>query len=116
MDASATQSGDTPRTRRGSLATCAELGPPVIVPGVAAEEALRIANDSSFGLYGAVFTRDNAAAYRIARGIRAGTVSQNVFRFDSALPFGGFKQSGLGREGGREGLAGCTELKSIRLA
>jgi aldehyde dehydrogenase (NAD+) len=80
------------------------------------EEALGIANDSLFGLYGAVFTRDNAAAYRIARGIRTGTVSQNVFRFDSALPFGGFKQSGLGREGGREGLAGCTELKSIMLA
>jgi aldehyde dehydrogenase (NAD+) len=79
-------------------------------------EALRIANDSPFGLYGAVFTHDNQAAYRVARGIRTGTVSQNVFRFDTALPFGGFKQSGLGREGGREGLAGYTELKSILLA
>jgi len=46
----------------------------------------------------------------------AGTLSQNVFRFDSALPFGGFKQSGLGREGGKEGLASCTELKAIMLA
>jgi aldehyde dehydrogenase (NAD+) len=80
------------------------------------EEALRIANDSAFGLYGAVFTHDSAAAYRVARGIRTGTVSQNVFRFDSALPFGGFNQSGLGREGGREGLASCTELKAIMLA
>jgi len=79
-------------------------------------DALRIANDSSFGLYGAVLTGDSKAAYRIARGIRAGTISQNIFRFDSALPFGGFKQSGLGREGGTEGLAGCTELKSIMLA
>ena len=87
-----------------------------VLPYDSEEEALRIANASPFGLYGAVLTRDNDAAYRIARGIRTGTVSQNVFRFDSALPFGGFKQSGLGREGGREGLASCTELKSIMLA
>jgi len=87
-----------------------------VLPYDTEEQALRIANDSSFGLYGAVFTHDSKSAYRIARGIRAGTLSQNVFRFDSALPFGGFKQSGLGREGGREGLASCTELKAIMLA
>jgi len=78
-------------------------------------EALAIANDSNFGLYGAVFTNDDAAAYRIARGVRTGTMSQNAFRFDTALPFGGFKQSGTGREGGREGLATYTELKAIIL-
>jgi aldehyde dehydrogenase (NAD+) len=104
-------------TRDMTIAKEEVFGPVLAVLAYEDEaEALRIANDSSFGLYGAVFTRDNAAAYRIARGIRTGTVSQNVFRFDSALPFGGFKQSGLGREGGREGLAGCTELKSIMLA
>jgi acyl-CoA reductase-like NAD-dependent aldehyde dehydrogenase len=86
-----------------------------VLPYESEEEALRIANDSAFGLYGAVFTHDKTSAYRIARGVRAGTLSQNVFRFDSALPFGGFKQSGLGREGGKEGLASCTELKAIML-
>ncbi|MFO1504462.1 MAG: aldehyde dehydrogenase [Steroidobacteraceae bacterium] len=78
-------------------------------------EAVAIANDSSFGLYGAVFTHDGTAAYRVARGVRTGTMSQNAFRFDTALPFGGFKQSGVGREGGPEGQATFTELKSIIL-
>lgn len=79
------------------------------------EEALAIANDSNFGLFGAVFTHDDAAAYRIARGVRTGTISQNAFRFDTSLPFGGFKQSGLGREGGPEGMGTYTELKAIIL-
>ena len=78
-------------------------------------EAVAIANDSNFGLYGAVFTHDSTAAYRVARGVRTGTMSQNAFRFDTALPFGGFKQSGVGREGGPEGQATYTELKSIIL-
>jgi aldehyde dehydrogenase (NAD+) len=78
-------------------------------------EAIAIANDSSFGLYGAVFTHDGPAAYRVARGVRTGTMSQNAFRFDTALPFGGFKHSGVGREGGPEGQATYTELKSIIL-
>jgi aldehyde dehydrogenase (NAD+) len=79
------------------------------------EEAVRIANDSPFGLYGAVFTPDRERALRVMRAVRAGTLSQNHFRFDPSLPFGGFKQSGLGREGGREGLEAYTELKSILL-
>jgi aldehyde dehydrogenase (NAD+) len=79
------------------------------------EEAVRIANDSPFGLYGAVFTADRERAYRIARGVRTGTFSQNVFRFDPTLPFGGFKQSGVGREGGAYGLDGYTELKAVLL-
>jgi aldehyde dehydrogenase (NAD+) len=78
-------------------------------------DAVVIANDSNFGLYGAVFTHDGAAAYRVARGVRTGTMSQNTFRFDTALPFGGFKQSGVGREGGPEGQATYTELKAIIL-
>ena len=80
------------------------------------EEAVRIANDSPFGLYGAVFTPDRERACRVARGMRTGTVSQNVFRFDPSLPFGGFKQSGVGREGGTDGLAAYTELKSVLLS
>jgi acyl-CoA reductase-like NAD-dependent aldehyde dehydrogenase len=79
------------------------------------DDAIRIANESPFGLYGAVFTHDRDRAYRVARGVRAGTFTQNLFRFDPSLPFGGFKQSGLGREGGVEGLASFTELKSILL-
>ena len=79
------------------------------------DEAVRIANDSSFGLYGAVFTNDRDRAWRVARGLRAGTISQNIFRFDPHLPFGGFKQSGVGREGGVEGLSAFTELKSVLL-
>lgn len=78
-------------------------------------DAIRIANTSPFGLYGAVFTDDAAAAYRIARGVRTGTFAQNGFRFDPSLPFGGFKQSGIGREGGAAGLTSFTETKSILL-
>jgi acyl-CoA reductase-like NAD-dependent aldehyde dehydrogenase len=79
------------------------------------EEAIRIANDSDFGLFGAVFTADRETAYRIARRMRTGTVCHNAFRFDPYLPFGGFKQSGVGREGGLEGVKSYTELKSILL-
>ncbi|SFV07869.1 aldehyde dehydrogenase [Pseudoduganella namucuonensis] len=78
-------------------------------------EAVRIANDSPFGLFGAVFTRDNDRAYRIARGVRTGALSQNAFRMDPFLPFGGFKQSGIGREGGSAGLASYTETKTVLL-
>jgi aldehyde dehydrogenase (NAD+) len=78
-------------------------------------DAIRIANDSNYGLFGAVFTQDNDRAYRIARGVRTGALTQNGFRMDSFLPFGGFKQSGVGREGGEAGLASYTELKTILL-
>ncbi|MEY2943040.1 MAG: hypothetical protein RLY97_1054 [Pseudomonadota bacterium] len=78
-------------------------------------DAIRIANDSQFGLNGSVLTTDTDAAYRIARKIRTGAVAQNGMRMDFSLPFGGFKQSGLGREGGLEGLMGYLELKTILL-
>lgn len=78
-------------------------------------DAIRLANDSDYGLYGAVFTRDRDRALRVARGMRTGTVSHNLFRFDPLLPFGGFKQSGVGREGGTESITAYTELKSILL-
>ncbi len=80
------------------------------------EHAVRIANDSPFGLYGAVFTADRERALQVMRGVRTGTMSQNSFRFDPSLPFGGFKQSGLGREGGVEGMEAYTELKSMLLS
>lgn len=86
-----------------------------VLPCESEDQAVAIANDSPYGLYGAVFTHDRDRAWRIARQVRTGTFTQNIFRFDPALPFGGFKDSGIGREGGPEGLASFTELKSILL-
>jgi aldehyde dehydrogenase (NAD+) len=79
------------------------------------DEAIRIANDSNYGLNGSVLTEDADAAYRIARRIRSGAVGQNGLRMDFGLPFGGFKQSGVGREGGVEGFAAYLETKTILL-
>lgn len=103
-------------TSRMQIAQDEIFGPVLAVFTCASEEqAVSIANDSPFGLYGAVFTHDPERAYRVARAVRTGTFTQNIFRFDPSLPFGGFKQSGLGREGGPEGLSSFTELKSILL-
>jgi acyl-CoA reductase-like NAD-dependent aldehyde dehydrogenase len=101
----------------GSRLAQEEVFGPVLAVSVYDDEAeaVRIANHSPFGLYGAVFTNDRDAAYRVARGVRTGTFSQNIFRFDPSLPFGGFKQSGIGREGGEAGLMTFTEAKSILL-
>ncbi len=79
------------------------------------EDAIRVANDSNYGLNGSVLTHDADAAYRIARRIRSGAIGQNGLRMDFGLPYGGFKQSGLGREGGIEGLHAYLETKTILL-
>jgi len=84
-----------------------------LIPYDTEEDAIALANQSPFGLNGAVLTQDPNAAYRIARRIRTGAVGQNGLRMDFGLPFGGFKQSGIGREGGIEGLLAYTELKTI---
>nr|WP_284126290.1 aldehyde dehydrogenase [Parerythrobacter aestuarii] len=84
-----------------------------LIPCEDEEDAIRIANESNYGLNGSVLTQDAEAAYRIARRIRSGAVGQNGLRMDFGLPFGGFKQSGIGREGGPEGLLGCLESKTI---
>ena len=86
-----------------------------VIPYEDEEDAIRMANDSDFGLFGAVLTNDNDKAYRIARRIRTGAYAQNGFRLDYFLPFGGFKQSGVGREGGQSGLKAYTETKTILL-
>lgn len=80
------------------------------------EEAIKIANDSIYGLSGTVFTRDVQRGERIARRVRTGNISVNGLQLDPVVPFGGFKQSGLGREGGREGLEVFLETKGIYLS
>jgi len=72
-----------------------------------------MANDSHYGLSANIWTRDISRAHRFSRRIRAGTIRINGAGMDPALPFGGFKQSGWGRENGLEGVLGYTELKSV---
>lgn len=86
-----------------------------VIPCDDEADAIRIANDSEFGLFGAVLTHDDEKAYQVARSIRTGAYAQNAFRLDYFLPFGGFKHSGIGREGGVSGLKGYTETKTILL-
>ena len=79
------------------------------------EEAIRIANDSPYGLAGAVWSKDEARAQKVARRIRAGQVDVNGGAFNMNAPFGGFKQSGHGREAGVYGLEEFLEYKSLQL-
>jgi len=92
------------------------FGPVVAVISADSEaHAIDLANDSIFGLNSAVFTNDVDAAYRVARGIRSGSVGHNGHFVDFTIAFGGFKQSGVGREGGREGLLPYLETKTVLL-
>ena len=77
------------------------------------EDAIRIANDSEYGLNSSVFTNDADRAYAVGRRLRAGTVGHNAFKADFSIAFGGFKQSGIGREGGVEGLLPYLETKTM---
>jgi aldehyde dehydrogenase (NAD+) len=77
------------------------------------DDAIRIANDSDYGLGGSVWTADVAHGLEIATGVRTGTYGINMYTLDIGSPFGGFKQSGIGREFGPEGLNEYVELQSV---
>ncbi|MBX7449209.1 aldehyde dehydrogenase [Mycolicibacterium sp. 3033] len=86
-----------------------------VIPYEDEDDAVRIANDSVYGLAGSVYTTDNDRALKIARRIRTGTYAVNMYAFDPGAPFGGYKNSGIGRENGTEGIEAYCEPKSILL-
>ncbi|MGB1673987.1 MAG: aldehyde dehydrogenase family protein, partial [Limisphaerales bacterium] len=75
-----------------------------------------IANESEFGLSGSVWTADVEAGIEIGRRIETGNFSINHFSMDIAAPFGGYKQSGIGRDLGMHALDGYSEIKNIFIA
>jgi acyl-CoA reductase-like NAD-dependent aldehyde dehydrogenase len=86
-----------------------------VIPARDEQHAIDIANDTVFGLNAAVFTPDAGRARRVAGRLRSGTVGHNNMRLDLGIAFGGFKQSGIGREGGVEGLMPYLETKTVLL-
>jgi len=84
-----------------------------VIPADDEEHAIAIANDTNYGLNSTVFTTDAEKAYAVGRRLRAGTVGHNGFKTDFSIAFGGFKQSGIGREGGVEGLHPFLEAKTM---
>jgi aldehyde dehydrogenase (NAD+) len=90
------------------------FGPVVaVIPYDDVEDAVAIANDSTYGLSGSVWSADTGRALDIARRVRTGTLSINGFTLEFNCPFGGFKSSGLGRELGTEGFEAYLEPKTI---
>ena len=90
------------------------FGPVVsVIPFKDEDEAVRIANDSTYGLGGAIYARDTSRAIALAKRIRTGVVwiNNGINMLDG--PFGGFKESGIGREGGRWGMEEYTEVQQI---
>jgi acyl-CoA reductase-like NAD-dependent aldehyde dehydrogenase len=80
------------------------------------DDAVAKANDTIYGLHGAVYSADPERGYEVARRVRSGSVTVNGMIVDFKMPFGGFKQSGVGREGGIEGLDPYFELKTVYFA
>jgi len=86
-----------------------------VIPFSDEDEAVRIANDTEYGLAATVWTSDIKRAMRMTRAIRAGTVGINGYQLEPHAAFGGYRQSGLGREGGRPAIESYTELKTVLL-
>jgi aldehyde dehydrogenase (NAD+) len=86
-----------------------------IIPYDGIDDAVAIANDSVYGLAGAVFAKDKETGIAIARRIRTGQVTVNGGGFNPNAPFGGYKQSGVGRELGEYGFEEFLEIKSLQL-
>lgn len=84
-----------------------------VIPFETEEEAVRIANDSEYGLAGCVYTTDVNRAFRVARAMRSGSIGVNGYASVPNAPMGGVKRSGVGREGGWETVEAFTELKTI---
>lgn len=99
---------------RSTLAREEIFGPVVsVIRAVDEDNAIAIANDTIYGLNASVFTNDPERAYAVGRRLRSGTVGHNAFKADFSIAFGGFKQSGIGREGGLEGLLPYLESKTM---
>jgi acyl-CoA reductase-like NAD-dependent aldehyde dehydrogenase len=88
-----------------------------VIPFEDEADAVRLANDTPYGLSGSIWTRDGARALRVARAVETGVLSVNSnSSVRVSTPFGGFKQSGFGRELGLDALAGYSEVKTVYLA
>jgi aldehyde dehydrogenase (NAD+) len=102
-------------TRTMTIANEEIFGPVLsIIPYDTEEEAVEIANDTPYGLAGGVWSADPARAEKVARQMRTGQVDINGGAFNPSAPFGGYKQSGIGRERGRFGLEEFVETKSMQ--
>jgi acyl-CoA reductase-like NAD-dependent aldehyde dehydrogenase len=101
----------------GSTIAREEIFGPVlsVIPADDEDHAVALANDTIYGLNASVFTNDVDRARAVAGQLRSGTVGHNAFRTDFGMAFGGFKQSGIGREGGVEGLLPFLETKTVIL-
>jgi aldehyde dehydrogenase (NAD+) len=86
-----------------------------VIPFSDEDEAVRIANDTQYGLAATVWTSDIKRAIRLTKAIRAGTVGINGYQLEPHAAFGGYQQSGLGREGGRTAIESYTEVKTVLL-
>jgi aldehyde dehydrogenase (NAD+) len=86
-----------------------------VIPFTDEDEAIRIANTTEYGLAATVWTTDVKKAIRMTKALRAGTVGINGYGLEPNAPFGGYRQSGIGREGGRTAIEAYTEIKTVML-